>query len=239
MLPLFYVDDLEEPLVIGDQEAHHALTVLRHKAGDRILVSDGRGTWVEGEISAVSKKDFTVLVHSRGNEKIPHPRITVIQALPKSDRVKECIELLVESGADEIIPWSAQRSISRWQSDSPSKWSEAIRTAGKQSRRFTLPKLGEIQSTSDLVRYFDSVDTYIFHEGASTPLSASTLQSSQNSGEINIIIGPEGGISEEELSLFVHAHRVRMGLPILRSAHAGIAAVSAIAALSNRWTADN
>lgn len=239
MLPLFYLDDLSQPLVIRGDDAHHALTVLRHKVGDRILVSNGRGEWIEGEISEVSKKEFSVSIHSQGEEKVAQPRITVIQALPKSDRVKECIELLVESGADQIIPWSAQRSISRWQSDSPEKWSEAIRTAGKQSRRFTLPLLGEIHSTSDLVREFDTPHTYIFHEDASTPLTSSLFQSSQAPSEIKIVIGPEGGISEEELNLFTHAHRVKMGAPILRSAHAGIAAVSAVAALTHRWSGVN
>ena len=239
MLPLFYLDDLSDPLVIKGEDAHHALTVLRHKAGDHILISDGRGRWVEGEISEVSKKEFSVSIHSKGEERVPQPGITVIQALPKSDRVKECIELLVESGADQIIPWSAQRSISRWQSDSPEKWSEAIRTAGKQSRRFTLPVLGEIHSTSDLVSKFDTSHTYIFHEDASTPLTSSLFQSSQAPSEIKIVIGPEGGISEEELTLFTHVQRVKMGSPILRSAHAGIAAVSAVAALTQRWSEVN
>ena len=120
MLTLFLVDKLEssQSIEVAGDEAHHAIKVLRIKLGEEILVSDGAGNWVRAVVENIEKKTFTAKVLERGFQEEKSPRIIVVQGLPKSDRVKDAIEILVESGVDLIIPWQADRSISKWQKDS-------------------------------------------------------------------------------------------------------------------------
>ena len=157
-------------------------------------------------------------------------KIAVAQAITKSDRAKEAVELLTASGVDEIYPWQATRSIGK----ESAKWKATSFEAGKQSRRFWLPTIHE---SLDLKKLLDVAKKYeqilICHESASEPLSkivkkaASTL----------IMVGPEGGITEQEIEEFtkINGQVVKLGRPILRSAHAGIAAVSAVSALMGNW----
>jgi 16S rRNA (uracil1498-N3)-methyltransferase len=158
--------------------------------------------------------------------------ITVVQALPKSDRAKEAIELLTESGVDRIVPWVASRSIGK----GTDKFAITAREASKQSRRFRIPQVSDIATTAQICEAIKLSDlAIVFHESANQKLSDQI--SSHNVQNLLIIIGPEGGITDEELGAFQDAGAkvALMGRPILRSAHAGIAAVSAVSALLKVW----
>ena len=124
MLTLFIVEKLpDSPLIeVDGDEAHHAIKVLRIKSGEEILISDGNGNWVRASVENIDKKSFTAKVLERGSREPRTPKLVVVQGIPKSDRIKEAIEILVESGVDLIIPWQADRSISKWQKDSLAKW---------------------------------------------------------------------------------------------------------------------
>ena len=153
MLTLFLVDKLEssQSIEVAGDEAHHAIKVLRIKLGEEILVSDGAGNWVRAVVENIEKKTFTAKVLERGFQEEKSPRLIVVQGLPKSDRVKDAIEILVESGVDLIIPWQADRSISKWQKDSLDKWQSAAVAATKQSRRFRKPEIIDGLSLSELL----------------------------------------------------------------------------------------
>ena len=240
MLTLFLVDKLEDSNlieVVGD-EAHHAIKVLRITVGEEILVSDGAGNWVRASIENIEKKTFTARVLERGFQPEKSPRLIVVQGLPKSDRVKDAIEILVESGVDLIIPWQADRSISKWRQDSLDKWQSAAVAATKQSRRFRKPEIIDGLTLSQLLEIeSENSAVLVMHESATTKLSEVVTSKFGEMSEIIIVIGPEGGISESELAVLesAGAHIVGLGPEVFRSAHAGGAALSAVSALIGRW----
>ena len=240
MLTLFLVDKLEDSnlIEVSGDEAHHAIKVLRINIGEEILISDGAGNWVRASVENIEKKTFAAKVLERGFQQEKSPRLIVVQGLPKSDRVKDAIEILVESGVDLIIPWQADRSISKWQKDSLDKWQSAAVAATKQSRRFRKPEIIDGLSLSQLLEIeSENSAILVMHESATTKLSQVVTSKFADMSEIIIVIGPEGGISESELELLqsVGAHIVGLGPEIFRSAHAGGAALSAVSALIGRW----
>ena len=238
MLSLFFVDELSnsQTQILDSDEAHHAIKVMRLKTGEEIKISDGEGRWVSGPISEVGKKSLKITVSSNGFEMINKPELVLVQAVTKSDRSKEMLELVTVAGVDRIIPWQAERSISKWQSNSYDKWSTSIKEASKQSRRVNLPKLEKIMSARQIVDQISTSDQIIvFHEGATEKFS--DLEISQDVSNIYLIIGPEGGITDVELEIFKTkgGNLVRLGEPVLRSAHAGFAALASIQTKLGRW----
>ncbi len=240
MLTLFLVEKLTDAPVIeveGD-EAHHAIKVLRINLGEEILISDGSGNWVRAKVENIEKKSLSAKVLERGFQDERTPRLIVVQGLPKSDRVKEAIEILVESGVDLIIPWESERSISKWQKDSLAKWQNAALAATKQSRRFRAPEIIDQLSLSQLLEIESDTDAIVvMHESAKVKLSEVVSTKFAGLSEIIIVIGPEGGLTDNELALLegAGAHVLGLGPEVFRSAHAGGAALSAISALIGRW----
>jgi 16S rRNA (uracil1498-N3)-methyltransferase len=240
MLTLFLVDKLEDSnlIEVSGDEAHHAIKVLRTSVGEEILISDGAGNWVRAIVENIEKKTFTAKVLERGFQPEKSPRLIVVQGLPKSDRVKDAIEILVESGVDVIIPWQADRSISKWQKDSLAKWQSVAVAATKQSRRFRKPEIIDGLSLSELLEIeSENGAVLVMHESATTKLSEVVTSNFAGMSEIVIVIGPEGGISDNELELLqsTGAHIVGLGPEVFRSAHAGGAALSAVSALIGKW----
>jgi 16S rRNA (uracil1498-N3)-methyltransferase len=236
MLTLFFVDNL--PTKVGqsyefnNEDANHAIRVLRMAAGEVFMLADGTGAWSQVKAFAIKKKSMEVEVTATGFQEALATTITVVQALPKSDRAKEAIELLTEAGVDRIVPWAAARSIGKV-SD---KFSVTAREASKQSRRLRIPEVTDIATTEQICEAIKLSDLAIaFHESSDVKLS--DCISSHNVAHLLIIIGPEGGITSTELEAFkaAGAKVALMGRPILRSAHAGIAAVAAVSALLKVW----
>ncbi len=241
MLTLFFVDDL--PRKVGSSyefdsdDAQHAIRVLRMSAGEVFMLSDGQGKWSKVKIFAVKKKSLEVEVIETGIQDPLEVSFTVVQAFPKSDRLKESIELLTEGGVDTIIPWSAQRSIGK-ADKGVEKLQVTAREASKQSRRLFIPDVTEVANTSKVVELIPQHDlVLVFHESARSKVSEIVTRKYFESRSVMIIIGPEGGITDEELELFKSAGAkvALMGRPILRSAHAGLAAMSAVNALIKVW----
>lgn len=236
MLTLFFVDNL--PTKVGqsyefnNEDANHAIRVLRMAAGDVFMLADGTGAWSQVKAFAIKKKSIEVEVTATGFQEALATSITVVQALPKSDRAKEAIELLTEAGVDRIVPWAAARSIGKVSE----KFSVTAREASKQSRRLRIPEVTDIATTEQICEAIKLSDLAIaFHESSDVKLS--DCISSHNVAHLLIIIGPEGGITSTELEAFKEAGAkvALMGRPILRSAHAGIAAVAAVSALLKVW----
>jgi len=236
MFTLFFVDDL--PTTVGssyefaNDDANHAIRVLRMQEGAEFMLSDGKGAWSQVVATEVKKKSMQVRVMDSGFEDPLATTITVVQAIPKGDRAKEAIELLTEAGVDRIVPWLSTRSIGK----GSEKFAVTAREASKQSRRFRIPEVTDMATTAQICEAIKISDLAIaFHESATTKLSDQV--SSHNVEHLLIIIGPEGGLTDEEIDAFTQAGAkvALMGRPILRSAHAGIAAVSAVSALLKVW----
>lgn len=238
MLSLFFVDHLSAGATqeISGDEAHHAVSVMRLTVGEKIKIADGSGNWVSGTITEVGKKNLKIEIADRGRIDFVKPELIVVQAVTKSDRTKELLELLTVAGADQIIPWQAERCISKWQDDSAAKWQVSIKEAAKQARRVKLPALSDAVSTNQLVKLFNTKDkAIILHESATNKISEINLSNEME--RIFIVIGPEGGITDAEITQLasVGAVTARMGDLVLRSAHAGFAALAAIQSRIGRW----
>ena len=238
MLTLFFSDQIStgQRQVLENEEAHHAIKVLRLNTGEVIKISDGVGNWVSGPIVEIAKKELFISITERGEIQAAKPELVLVQAITKSDRNKEMLELAVEAGVDRIIPWQSERSISKWQSDSEQKWQVGIKQSCKQARQAKLPQLMQVMSTSEVIKSIgEGGFGIVFHEEASTKFSDLTIPNSQSS--VYLVIGPEGGISEQELLSFQNngSKVVRLGDTVLRSAHAGFAALSAVQTKLGRW----
>ena len=238
MLTLFFTDQINNgsTQILDKDEAHHAIKVLRLKLGEVIKISDGVKKWVSGPIIEISKKELTISVSEKGEFEEKFPELVLVQAVTKSDRNKEMLELVVEAGVDRIIPWQAERSISKWQSDSAQKWEISIKEACKQARQIRLPKLMPMLTTAGVVELLSNdAQAIVFHESAAEKFAQLQLTDSLKS--IFLVIGPEGGISPSELSIFENGGGkiIRLGETVLRSAHAGFAAISAVQTKLGRW----
>jgi 16S rRNA (uracil1498-N3)-methyltransferase len=235
MLTLFFVPDL--PSQVGasysfnSEDANHAIKVLRIEVGEIFRVSDGNGGWANVQVTEVTKRSLETTVLEVGRQEPLEIKFTVVQALPKSDRAKEAVELLTEAGADVIVPWLANRSISR--TEVISKFATTAREASKQSRRLFIPQLHETVKERGVVELIKGADlALVFHESAQVKLSE-IITPKTKAKNVVVVIGPEGGITDEELATFAAAgaHVAGLGRPILRSAHAGLAALSAVNSL--------
>ena len=168
----------------------------------------------------------------------PDPRLVVVQALPKGDRAELAVETMTELGVDEIVPWSAARSITRW--DGPrgqkalDRWRRTAREAAKQSRRAWVPAVAELAGTAAVVERLAGAAALVLHEAATATLAGADLPTS---GELIVVVGPEGGISDDELDRFAAAGAtpVRLGDPVLRTSTAGAAALAALSLRLGRW----
>lgn len=243
-LPVHLVDSLAGAApgslveVTGD-EAHHAVAVRRLREGESVVLTDGLGTSVTGEVASTGKRVFSVRVGTVDEDPRPDPAITVVQALPKGERGELAVEVLTEVGVDRIVPWAASRSVAVWKGEravkSHAKWQATAREAAKQSRRSWLPTVSPLASTADLTSLVAEADlAVVLHEDATTPLSAVEVPAS---GRIVVVVGPEGGISPEELASLVDAgaQSVRLGAEVLRTSTAGVVAVAALLARTGRW----
>ena len=240
MAHLFFISSLpqENRAVVDGSEAHHAISVLRIERGEEILISDGVGNWALAEVGDISRKKFEALIKERGTQEIAKPKLTVLQGIPKSDRLKEAIELMVEAGVDQIIPWSATRSIAKWQKDSKEKWESAALASAKQAKRYSIPVIGEeVDIKSFIESKSGSFVIIVLHETGGVKLSKIVSEKMIDLDEIVLVIGPEGGITDEELSYFEKsgARVAQMGDAVFRSAHAGGFSLAAISTLLGRW----
>lgn len=243
-LPVHLVASLDGVAVgsvveVSGDEAHHAVAVRRLRVGEDVVLTDGAGRRVVGEVASTGKRVFTVSVASASVIDRPAPSFTVVQALPKGDRGELAVEVLTEIGVDAIVPWAASRSVAVWKGEraakSHAKWQATAREAGKQSRRSWLPTVTPLASTAEVAaRVSDAALAVVLHEDATTPLAALDVPTD---GEVVVIVGPEGGIAPDELTAFeaAGAVTVRLGDEVLRTSTAGLAAVSALLARTARW----
>jgi len=238
MRTLFFVDDL--PTTIGqmytfnNEDALHAIRVLRTGPGEVFWLSDGKGRYSTVKAVDVAKKSMQCEVIESQFQEPLEIEYTVIQALPKGDRLKACAQLLTEAGADRILFWSSARSIGK-ADKTLDKLDVTVREASKQARRFRIPEIIGPLTTAQVIDEIARTDiAVLFHESATSKLSAIAAPAVKKA---LIIIGPEGGITDEELETFTAsgAKIALMGRPIFRSAHAGIAGLAAVQTLLKSW----
>lgn len=220
------------------EEARHAGAVVRLRVGERFFVADGAGRRVLAEATAVDKASVVGRVIEVDDEPEPQPRLVLVQALAKGDRDEQAIEAATELGVDEVVPWQAERSVVVWRPDrvtrSLAKWSAVVTRASKQSRRARMPLVSAPVDTRRLgERVREAALTLLLHEEAREALAGVELPAT---GDVLVVVGPEGGVSEREVDLLVSAgaRPVRLGSTILRASSAGPAALAVLSAVE-RW----
>jgi 16S rRNA (uracil1498-N3)-methyltransferase len=222
----------------GD-EGHHAATVVRMRPGEILLLGDGRGTLAEAKVVDVGRGTLEVELSRRWFDGLLAPRLVVVQGIAKGERGEFAVQAMTEVGVDEIVPWAAARSIVRWRDErgdrSRQRWIDTAREATKQARRSWLPLIQPAQTTEAVTARLSTAGAaLIMDEDARIPLSTVPLPTS---GEVIVVVGPEGGIAPDELRSFVAAGAtpVRLGRTILRTSTAGVAALAVLNARLGRW----
>lgn len=239
--PLFYVPGLPDhgALVLLDgDEGFHAASVRRIRVGEQIVLGDGSGELADCEVVEVAKKELTARVDARRSVAAPTPRVTVAQALPKSERSELAIELATEAGADEFVAWQAARCVARWDGPRAEKglrrWRAVARSAARQSRRAHIPPVDGVAGTAELLGRTAAGPVLVLHEAATAPLAGLELACAP---AITVVVGPEGGLTDDEVDALTAAgaHAVRLGPTVLRTSTAAAVALGALGVLTPRW----
>lgn len=249
-MPLHFVLDGEpgslrdtaagDAVTLRGPEAHHAAVVRRVRPGEEITVGDGRGVWLHGACESARPDEVVVRIAARRDVAPAVPRLVLVQALAKGDRDELAVQAATELGVDEIVPWQAERSVSRWDRAKAVKgrarWASIAREAGKQAHRPWLPEVGDLPSTAALLARIGRSRTVVLEPTA--PVRATSLRlDAADSRDVLLVVGPEGGISPAEAHAFVAAgaELVALGETVLRTSTAGPAAIVVASIALARW----
>jgi 16S rRNA (uracil1498-N3)-methyltransferase len=238
--PVFLCERLSSDRILLDgPEGRHAATVRRLRPGERADLTDGAGLVVECVVTSVGRDSLELQATARRHEPAPEPRIVVVQALPKGDRGELAVETMTEVGVDMIVPWAAARCVTQWRPERRAKalgrWRTTAREAAKQARRAWLPEVTDLASTADVAaRVADAALAVVLHEEAERPLSGLRIPAE---GDLVVVVGPEGGLTAEELTAFAAAGGLPalLGPTVLRTSTAGVAAASVLLTRTGRW----
>jgi 16S rRNA (uracil1498-N3)-methyltransferase len=241
--PVFLVDAerlrASERIVLDGEEGRHAAVVRRIGLGESVELTDGAGHVARSVVVDADRVGLVCQVRERIDVPQPAPRLVVAQALAKGNRGELAVETLTEVGVDEIVPWSAQRCVVRWDGErgvrALQRWRSTAREAGKQSRRAWLPVVTEPATTRQLAeRMTTATLTIVLHEEATTSLMAIDLP---EQGDVMLVVGPEGGIAPDELDVFASsgAQTAILGPNVLRTSTAGTVAAGVLLLRTVRW----
>jgi len=243
--PLFFVpaDQLAGAMagsefILGGPEGRHGATVKRIGVGEQVLLTDGMGHRADAVVESVGTGVLRLRLRATTREQQPDSRFVLVQALAKGDRDEQAIEAATELGVDEVVPWQAARSIVIWRGEraarSQRKWESVVLAATKQSRRARIPLVSDLAGQGAVIARIEAAAlALVLHQEADQPLAGLGLP---ESGDVVVIVGPEGGVAPQELEAFVAAGAVpvRLGPTVLRSSSAGPAALAVLSA-SGRW----
>jgi 16S rRNA (uracil1498-N3)-methyltransferase len=243
-LPVFHRPGLAgvragDTVDLDGAEGRHAVVVRRIRAGEQLMLTDGEGTAATGTVAETATSALRLAVERVEVLEPARPRLVVVQAIAKGDRGELAVEMLTEVGADVVVPWAASRSVAVWRGEraakSLAKWRSTAREAAKQSRRAWFPTVADPVGTPEVAALLrDSVLPVVLHEGGSVPVAALDVPAE---GDIVVVVGPEGGISDQELEAFAEAgaRPARLGPSVLRTSTAGVAAGAALLSRTGRW----
>ncbi len=243
---LFYVDalpDAGELAGVTGEEGFHAATVRRIRVGEELVLGDGAGSLAHCRVEHAGRDGLRARVLERWNVDPARPAVTVVQALPKSERSELAIELATEAGADAFLAWQAARCVATWDGNRAEKglrrWRAVARSAARQSRRAHIPSVDGALSTAALterVREEAAAGAAVLalHESATERLADTHVA---GAGSVLLLVGPEGGIAPEEMAALTDAGAVavRLGPQVLRTSTAAAVALGALGVLTTRW----
>jgi 16S rRNA (uracil1498-N3)-methyltransferase len=240
--PFFVADGAAlggERIILRGPEARHAATVRRLAPGEHAWLTDGAGQVAECVVVAAGPAELELSVIRRDHEPPPQPRVTVVQAIPKGDRGELAVELLTEVGADAVVPWAAHRCVAVWWGEraarSLARWQSTAVQAAKQSRRAWFPEIVPQEDlTAVLTRVRAAGLAVLLDPEADDRLADLDVPAA---GDVVLVVGPEGGITEAEHEALTAAGATgaRLGPTVLRASSAGIVAAGVVLARTARW----
>jgi 16S rRNA (uracil1498-N3)-methyltransferase len=220
--PWVFVENVDDP-VLGAQDRHHLERVLRVRVGDPVDVSDGAGRWRPGTLADGGRVEPSANV---ATVKAAKPAITIAFAITKGERPELTVQKLTELGVDRIVPFTAARSVVRWDeqraASNVDRFRRVAREAAMQSRQAWLPEVADVADFAGVARLPRAV---LADAGGGPPALARPV----------VLVGPEGGWTDDERACGLP--RVGLGPSNLRAETAAIAAASVFSALRARLVA--
>ena len=210
--------------------AHHAARVLRLRDGDPVILFDGSGGEQPAVLSLRGKQCFAALGERREVERESPLGLVLVQALASGDKMDWIVQKAVELGVAAIVPVQAERSVLRLAGERAAKrvehWQQVAISACEQSGRNRVPLVAPICGLRDYLARPREGLRLILDPGATQRL----LDAARPAGEAQLLIGPEGGWSDDELAACRSAGCVgmRLGPRVLRTETAGLAAIAAL-----------
>ena len=236
-LSRFYTERSLSPgqnVILEEATSHHLLRVLRLKAGESLLLFNGDGKEYQAVLKESANKQARILVeNSRQPERESKLHITLGQAISRGERMDFVLQKSVELGVESIAPLWTKRSQVQLSGKRLEKrlshWRGVIRAACEQSGRVCLPKLQHPAKLPD----WHSINRKQSLQLVFDPAASLQLSDLIPAREIRILIGPEGGLEGEEISMVEESGfmRIRLGPRILRTETAALASVAAVQAL--------
>ncbi len=219
---------------IYDQDAKHISTVLRMKKGEKLYVSN-KGTNIKylSQIEQISKEEIVCKIINEVASTEPCINVTLFQGLPKADKMEYIIQKSVELGVYEIVPVEMKNCIYKLKDENKKlqRWQTISETAAKQSKRNIIPKVSSLESIDSLCDKINEYDlVLIAYENEENTTLKQVLKEYNEAKNIAVIVGPEGGLDENEVNklVFLGAKVVSLGKRILRTETAPVTMLSMI-----------
>ena len=219
---------------LEEKPSHHLSKVLRLKVGSDVILFNGDGYDYSGHINAIEKKSVGIYINSREIKNSESSlKIHLGVAVSKGDRMDWIIQKSTELGVDEITPLLTERTELKLKGDRKEKkqhhWQKIANGACEQSGRARLPTINRIQHLSEWTQTTKATRKFVLHHR-----SIKQLNSNDDISSVCLLIGPEGGLSEDEIALAEHHHfdALQLGPRILRTETAPLAAISI---LQHHW----
>jgi 16S rRNA (uracil1498-N3)-methyltransferase len=235
----FFIDEhaiRENNAVITGNLFCHMTRVLRLKIGTRVLLSDGIGRRHVGVIESIGKENLVIrLEESTLEPERPRgPLITLYQGLPKGSKMEFILQKCTELGVDSLIPFVAGRSIAQIpqarEAERLNRWRRIVAEAARQSNRASIPELRPVLDFSKLLDSADQTVKLLLWEEEKSNRLKSVLGSLPLPETVAVMVGPEGGLSKDEVTAATKAGfiPVTLGSRILRTETAGMALLAVL-----------
>ncbi|MGA7827315.1 MAG: 16S rRNA (uracil(1498)-N(3))-methyltransferase [Geobacteraceae bacterium] len=235
----FFIDEnaiSENRAMISGNLFCHMTRVLRLKIGTRVLLSDGIGRRHVGVIESIGKENLLVRLEESSTEpeRPPGPFVTLYQGLPKGSKMEFILQKSTELGVDSLVPFVAGRSVAQLpqnrEADRLERWRRIVTEAARQSNRTSIPELRPVISFSELIASADQAVKLLLWEEEKANRLKSVLASLPLPESVAIMVGPEGGLSKDEVATATKAGfiPVTLGSRILRTETAGIALLAVL-----------
>ncbi len=240
-IPRFFVPPsaiASNVVTLPDADAHHARSVLRLRAGEPVFLHDGRNTIYQATLTDVSPRAVLARVESSEPARTePATRVTVAQALPKTtDKAEQVLQHGTEVGAAGFLLWGAFRSVAKLGAGEKiekrlERWRGIVKHAAEQSGRGVLPVVEWAANARAVIEQFSGFDAVLVaHESATRPLAAALTELAPDTTRLLVVVGPEGGLTDDEVGLFtsVGAQTISLGPRVLRTETAALVALAQI-----------